>query len=366
MITINRKSFSEELALLLPAVGKFNVIPALTCVLLDFNGERLRMTATDLNITLQTEISATGDPYTYALPLKQLSSLVKLFDGEDVTLTEKPNSRVDVRCGQSKHLLVATSATEFPESDPVVGSTATIAAPLLTSMLKAASISTLPDNGVVKAADQMFTGVQMSIGNGKLQLQASRKTTLAVAECPLEAPKMSAIIPPQAVNALMSFDKGEISFGATENFATFCNGDRSITARLLMGKFPDWSGVLPKFKSTLTVNSAALADAVRRAMLTTDVTNWERFEGLKFTFQSDSLRVESRGGDRGKSDESITATSTLNGDKIEFGVNGSQWLDFLKLGESVSCELPEKPAVVRLKPAGLDFDFYYVVCGVNL
>lgn len=368
--TVSRQQLATELALLLPVIERKTTLPILSHALFRAQNGRLEITATSMDVTAKVDLNASiAQESVFCVPLRQLAQLVRLLWDEEVGFAPKPNERVAVKCGTAKHLLPTRPGADFPDVDKPVEPVATIPAATLTTLLNAVRYSMLPNDGVVKSSDIPFTGLQLRSKDGKLEVQGSRKVTLALATCAFTGPEFCAVIPPQAVSALAAFDDGEVGIGVTDKHATFTCGPRQLTARLLIGQFPDWSNVLPEFKQSVSVESESLATATRRAMLTTNAENWERFEPLRYTFSQDALTVESKGGDCGKSHEQVSATSTLNGSSIPFGVNGNQILEFLRLADKTVIELPDggEPQLVRMRPGEVKgVDYSYVVCGVTL
>lgn len=370
MFSVNRSQLAAELNLLLPVIERKTTLPILSYALFRAQNGRLEITATSLDVTATASLEAnTAQESVFCVPLKQLAQLVRLLECEDIGFTLKSNGRIKIKTGSARHLLPTRPEADFPDVDKPVETTATIPAVTLTALLNAVRHSMLPNDGVVKSSDIPFTGIQLKSKDGKLEVQGSRKVTLALATCSFTGPEFCAVIPPQAVSALATFDDGDVGIGITDKHATFVCGPRQLTARLLIGQFPDWSNVLPKFKQSVSVESESLATATRRAMLTTNAENWEKFEPLRYTFSQDALTVESKGGDYGKSHEQVPVASTLNGASIPFGVNGNQILEFLRLTDKAVIELPEgnEPQLVRMRPEKVkDVDYSYVVCGVTL
>lgn len=367
--TVNRKLLLSELAGLQSVAERKGTIPILSTILFQFDGEYLYLTATDLDRTMLTRLPASGEPWGGCVPARQLYALARLLEGDGVTLTPQPNGRLQVKCGAGKHLLPTYPTTEFPAVDTPSDGLLTLDAALLTAMIQSVQFSMLPDNGVVKAADQRFTGLQMSLGEGKFRLEASRKVTFAVAECVAEGETFTTIIPPSAINALLALaDSGNVTIGITESRATFHNGERTLIARLFVAnQFPDFTKLIPEFTQSATVESSALKLAIQRSLLTTNTDRLNRPESLKLTFAQKELTVESQGGDSGKSDELIPVTSNLNGEAQVFGIFGNQILDWLAVaGNQVKVEL-NAPTLIRLSSEGEQtFKSEYLVCGCNL
>lgn len=368
MIEVNRKDLLAELSLLSPVAERKATIPILATVLCEFDGEHLQLTATNIDCTLLTSLEAAGDPWSGCVPLRQLYALTRLLEGDTLTLTPKSGNRLEVKYGPSRHLLPTRPATDFPSIDAAVDNSLTLDATLLTAMIQTVRFSILGDNGVVKTGDRKFTGLQVSLNDGKFKLEASRKVTFASAECVAEGENFTAIIPARAISALLSLaDKDSVSIGVTENRATFRNGGRVLVVRLLEGVFPDFSNIIPEFKQAATVEVSALRAAIRRTLLTTVFDNRNRPESVRLTFTREELAVESRDGDLGKSDERVAIISNLNGEAAVFGVFGNQILDWLAVAtERVKVEV-NAPTLVRFSSVGEQrFKSQYMVSGAQL
>jgi DNA polymerase III subunit beta len=236
MFKVNRKALLTELSLLRTVAERKLTTPILSSILYEFNGQQLQLTATDLDCTLTTRLEAAGEPWAGCVPAKQTHALVRLMEGDELTLTPRANERLEIKHGQSKHLLPTYPATDFPAIDPPCDGSLTLDAELLAAMIHAVKFSALDIDSVVGPADQRFTGLQFSLNNGRLKMQASRKVTFASVECEAEGGEpFCSVIPPQAVNALIALaDDGLVSVGATESCATFRNGNRTLSARLFI------------------------------------------------------------------------------------------------------------------------------------
>lgn len=345
MITISRPALRDELTLLVSVVTK-GVIGPLETVMLGCDGEHLMLTATDTHATVVSEIPATGEPWGGCVPAHQLKALVKLFDGDEVTLT--PGKQLEVRCGTSKHLLPITPIEQFPEIDQVDSlDEFELPAELLREMIKAVAFAMMPD--AINPADFKFTGLSLRTVDGQLEVMASKKVVTAIAESASEAVIPPAILPPVAVVALQSLLDGEtVAIQRSDNFIKFTCGHRTLIARTLMGQFPAWRSFLPEFKYEVQVDRAQFKAGLQRAMVTMGVDNAVGYEPLRLTFEREQVTIESKGGDRGKSLEPVPITSNLNGEPLAIGVVGSQVLSAL-LGEQVNCAIaaPDKPLLFR-------------------
>src|SRR5829696_2365606 len=116
MFKVNRKSLAAELALLATTAERKTTMPILATIKFEFTGDTLVLTGTDIDTTIITEIEASGEPWTGCVPTKQLQELVRLFNGEEIEFTPKPNERLQIRWGKSSHKLPVFPVADFPET----------------------------------------------------------------------------------------------------------------------------------------------------------------------------------------------------------------------------------------------------------
>lgn len=345
MITVSRAVLRDELVLLASIVSK-DVIGPLETVMLGCDGEHLMLTATNRDATVISEIPVQGDVWGGCVPAHQLKALVKLFDGDEITLT--PKKQLEIRCGTSKHLLPLTPIEQFPEIDRLDSlDEFELPAELLREMIKAVTFAMMPD--AINPADFKFTGLSLRAMEGTLEVMASKKTVTAIAEAESPAALPPVILPAVAVDALERLLDGDtVTIQRSDNSVEFTCGPRTLIARQLMGQFPAWRTFLPEFKYEVAVNHAEFKAGLQRAMVTMGVDNAAGYEPLRLTFSKEQVVVESRGGDRGKSLEPVAITSNLNGEPLAIGVIGSQILKVL-YGETVNLALfsPEQPLLFR-------------------
>lgn len=344
--TVNRKALADELAILQSVVAGKQLIPVLATVMVGLVGDELSLTATDLDVTISTTLTAQGDGWGGCLPCRQLYELVKLMDADTITFAVK-GTRMEVSAGESKHLLPITAIADFPEIEQPNGEEFALPLPQLAAMIDATAFALLAARDEVKPSDLAFTGLCLR-GNGTtLEALATQKTVTAVAEMSCEA-VLDIILPRGAVAALLRLQGETVTVAADSNHAQFTAGNRTITARLLLGKFPAWRDFIPKFKYQVTVDKNALTAAIRRASVTAD--NTLGYEAMKLTASAGELMIETRGGDSGQSREPVAVTGNLNGEPLAIGFFAHQVLSALvKCDEQVACELdsPDKPMAFK-------------------
>src|SRR5437868_4243878 len=89
--TVNKADLARELALLQGCVEKSTSIPILANVLIETAGDRIILTATDLDTALRTSCPIRlKQPGTITIPAKRLSDYVRAL----------PSGEIQVKCGK--------------------------------------------------------------------------------------------------------------------------------------------------------------------------------------------------------------------------------------------------------------------------
>lgn len=363
---INRKALAEELALLQTAAETKTTMPILAYVMFGLVGNVLTLTATNIDVSITTEIEAEGESWSGCLPSAQLYALVKLLDEETITFQLK-DERMEVRAGRARHKLPVMSAGQFPEIERLESEGFMLDLALLNQMVSATAFSALSPVDHLKPADIKYTGLSLRSRDGTLEAMASCKGVTAIAETATDAPPFAVILPRQAASALQRLGGETVTVKHSENLVQFISGPRTITARQLMGQFPQWRQFVPEFPWEVSVSVGELQAAIRRAAVTMGVDNAVGYEPMRATFSRESLLIETRGGDKGKSEEFIAVQSNLNGDSLPIGFINGQVLSVLaQCGESVTCHLAAWDKPLMFKPRVEGMELTYIVMPVSL
>lgn len=364
--TVNRKLLLNELALLQTVAEVKSTMPVLAYVKFEFDGERLVLTATNIDVSIVTEVEAQGEPWAGCLPSAQLYALVKLLTDETLSFEHK-DERVEMRAGKARHKLPVMPISDFPQFEHPNGEGFSLNLPVLIKMITATSFSALPMEDHMKPSDIKFTGVSMRAMDGKLEIAASQKVVTGVAEKDIDVPDFSVLIPQQAATAIRKLDGETVTIKYSENLAQFTAGPRFIIARQLMGQFPQWRQFIPEFPWAVTLDSRELKSAILRATVTMGTDNAVGYEPMKATFERESVVIETRGGDKGKSDEVVSTQSNMNGDALSIGFINGQVLSVLgQCAESVTCHLAAWDKPMMFKPVVEGMELVYIVMPVGV
>jgi DNA polymerase-3 subunit beta len=364
--TVSRKSLLAELALLQSVLESKLTMPVLAYVKFDLANTTLTLTATNLDMSITTQIEAQGEAWSGCLPSAQLYALVKLLADETIAFEQK-DGRMEVKAGRARHKLPVRAETEFPQIERLNVEGLTLNLALSNQMITATAFSALPFVDHLKPSDIKYTGLSLRVLDGKLEAMATNLKMAAIAEASSELQSFAVILPRQAVTALQRLEGETVTMKHSENLVEFISGQRSIIARQLMGQFPQWRMFVPELPLSSSVSTSELQSAIKRAAVTMGTDNAVGYEEMRATFAKESVLIETRGGDKGKSEELIEAQSNLNGDALSIGFINSQVLDVLsKCGENVTCHLSDGEKPMVFKPKVGEFESTFIVMPVSL
>jgi DNA polymerase-3 subunit beta len=115
-IAVNQSELQKALHHLSRATPTRSTIPILNRVLMVANNGKLTLRATDLEITIITDIPSTVDKEgSVALPHKTLTEITSALPDVELKISADENSRVQIRAGQGDYDIPGVSAEEFPQ-----------------------------------------------------------------------------------------------------------------------------------------------------------------------------------------------------------------------------------------------------------
>ena len=351
----------EALATAQRATSTRATLPVLSGLRLSLTGHQLRLTGSDLDLTITTEIMVNGETDGVAvLPAKFAVDIVRSLEGGAIEVeTDGEDARISG--GRSNFRLHTIPADEFPNLVDPVGEKVVLQSADLAEGLKQ----------VVRAASTdesrpILTGVLLAAEGQGLRMVSTDSYRLAVRDLPgttALAEGQTVLVPSRALNELARalHDDTDVTLVLGERDASFQVGDLHLTTRLIEGEFPNYRGLIPTSQpNRLHVDRQALLDAVRRVRLMARENS-----PVRLTMTTNLLELRAVTLDVGEASEQIDAT--YDGDELTVAFNPEYLVDGLEVtpGEQVSLETVDslKPALVR--PIGSE-DFLYLLMPVRV
>ena len=361
-ITCSKDELVHGLSLVARALSTRTAIQILSGILLEASGSKLRLAATDMELSVRATVPSQVDGEgSIVLPGRTLVDIARLLPASEVTLEHRASeSVVHLSSGSASYTLQTFNAEDFPRlPDPAEATTFTVeCAPLLETIGRVARAASRDE------ARPVLTGVLVQFTGGKLVMAATDSYRLAIKETPLSGgpAELEAIIPSRALQELarIAGDADDVAIGVLENQVLFAVGDVWLTTRRIDGQFPNTRQLLPEaFEYELTIPRVEFLDVVRRAAVMI-----QRATPLHLRFAEGELTVLARTQEVGESRESLPVP--FSGETLEIGFNAEFLRDGLEVvdGDDVKFKLisPLRPAVLE----GEAGDFTYLVMPIRL
>lgn len=354
--TIDAVTLADALALLTVTAERKTTIPVLAYVLVESGEGQVKLSATDLDCAVTTTVAATIEqPFAACVPLRDVHEVVRLMGGA-ITIELKGATAWAV-AGSAKHRFPTLPPTEFRAITPAADIIATLNGPLLSTMITAAMIAAEinPDG------EDKWKALEVGAGDGELSITGGNGARIASASTPCPA-TFYALLPLRSATILAGFAAGsdEVTLALSPNLLTARSANGEASLKLSATKWPNWRMlVAPTYAHEVAVDSEAFIPALKRSLLT---CNDSKVARVDFTLTATNMAVTAQGRDRGSREDLTIACSSLNGDELAFGVNGTQLLDFFKVckGGAVWRIPANSPAQMLVPATPLPFNFRYI------
>ena len=117
-ITVSKFELLRELTATQGVVERKTTIPILSNYLFEASGDKLSLTATDLDLSLRTSCAAKVKKVgACTIPARMLHDYVKLLPDADITIKLLENHWVSIRCGRSYTKMVGMARANDPNTN---------------------------------------------------------------------------------------------------------------------------------------------------------------------------------------------------------------------------------------------------------
>jgi DNA polymerase-3 subunit beta len=362
----NTDLFGGKLALVSRGVSARSTIQLLGGILLEAEAERVRLSATDMEISIQTSSPArVEEGGMVVIPARIFNDVVRSLRGGEIVLEHDLSEGVVRLSARENEYRIRTYAAEdfprLPQFDEAVAF----------KMSGEALVETVEKVSRSYSRDEtrpVLTGILISFKDSHVRMVTTDSYRLSVKETELATTfegSREAIIPARAMQEVSRIfsgsDEEQVEVALSENQALFRIGDVLFATRLIEGNFPDYRRLLPDaYEREISIRREDLIDSLRRVSLfaqrqTPPVP-------VSLAFSENTLEMMVRSGEVGEARERLPATSN---DAFHISFNPSYLLDGVSAvdTENVLFRLNEslKPGLIVPETEGEEPDFLYLI-----
>ena len=263
--SVTKEKLLECLQQVQNVVSTRTTLPILSNVLLQANGNEVRLTTTDLDVgvrgSFEAQIEKEGAT---TLPARRLFTIIRELPSSEIQFDVDGKNAASIRSGQSFFKILGLPEEEFPplpkfDDAKVV----TIRQKDLRDGLRKTSYAISTDE-----TRYVLNGVLFSFKDNKLTLVATDGRRLAMVDIELEFPRSheaDIIVPTKAVTELQRLltDDGDVRVSVGGSQIAFDLNNTLLVSKLIEGNYPNYRQVIPgEMKERVTLGARNVSQLV--------------------------------------------------------------------------------------------------------
>src|SRR5438874_1690879 len=251
-LVLSHAELLRELTATQGVVERKTTIPILSNFLFEAAGDRLTITATDLDLSLRTSCAATVKKEgSCTIPARKLYDYAKLLPEAPITIKQLENHWVQIRAGRSNTKMVGMARANFPALPTFPSGSATKLPVLVLRNLIAKTIFAISN----EESRYTLNGALLVLKAESLAMVATDGHRLSFVEKPGEnldgiSGEKRVLIPRKALQELQGLlsasDAETVEFADDEHAFVSPLAHPTLSTRRLSGQFPNFEAVMPR------------------------------------------------------------------------------------------------------------------------
>jgi DNA polymerase-3 subunit beta len=359
--TIAREKLQEALTAVTASVPAKTTLPVLANLLVETTDRGIRLSGTDLDMAVSTEVSADVDAAgAITIPAKKLAEIVRELPSAPVKVSAAGEQKITLECSRSRFRLLGLPRDEFP-SFPAVRFDESW-------RIRSGELQKLISHTAFAASTEesrpILNGVLWELRADRMRMVATNGHRLAKMEVPISAggsgngnsagsPGGDLIVPPKALEQIRRLfpAEEELEIARGDNHLGFRSPFTAVYTRLIEGPYPNYEQVIPKDNDRIAMaDKNALLGALRRmSVIASDQTH-----RIRMAFNAGMLKFSVQTPDLGEAQDELPIS--FEGDPLEVGFNATYLLEVLRYMPTDEVRMtfkhPERAATIE--PAGWD------------
>ena len=368
IVSVLQENLARSLNIVTKAVDSNPPLPVLANVLLETEDSRLKISATNLELSISVWIGAKVEQTgSITLPARTFSELVGSLSPERIDLRlDAATHTVHLRCGVQTSNVRGIDADEFPPVNHNESADLHVTGETLREMINQTAFAAAREQN-----RPILTGVYLQLESQTMTMAAADGYRLAVRTAEIGesfAERQDMVVPARTMSEVARIVEDEhevgISLPAQRNSITFFAPNVLISSQLLEGRFPDFASIIPRsfVTSTVMYTNDLLLVCQRAEIFARDNANSANLQvkPAQNPGEPAEVLIGGKSAERGDSEGMLDATA--EGEPLDISFNIRYLIDVLRVinEERVVFQSngPENPGV--LKPENRE-DFVHVI-----
>jgi DNA polymerase-3 subunit beta len=325
--TISREKLQEGLAAVAASIPGKTTLPVLANILVETTERGIRLSGTDLDIAVSTEVAADVETAgAITIPAKKLQEIARELPPSPAKIAAAGEQRVTLECGRSRFKLLGLPKDEFPAFPAVrFEDSWRVKSGDLQKLIQHTSFAVSTEE-----SRPILNGVLWELRPDRMRMVATNGHRLAKMELPATGSGSQTgdlIIPPKALDQIRKLfpAEEELEIARGDNHLGFRSPFTAVYTRLIEGPYPNYEQVIPKDNEKIaTADKNALTQALRRmSVIASDQTH-----RIRLSFNAGMLKFSVQTPDLGEAQDELPIR--FDGDPLDIGFNAAYLLEILR------------------------------------
>lgn len=325
--SISSTELSGAIQKVIGIVPTRSTIPILSNVLISTEEGKIKIIATDLEITLISWANAAiSEPGEITIPAKIISDIIRELPETEMHFVVDSNNRIIITTPSGEYKIGGEPKDEYPVlPDLKEQEEINLPSRILKRMIEKTFFACSSDE--LRPA---LTGVLFNVNRQAIEMVATDGHRLVrIIEKEIHAPlEKQEIIPTRALEFLLKglSESGEQQIVFGENHILFKLPEFLIYSRLIKEAYPDYERVIPSgnSKEMIVLRKDFLAATKRVSIFASQITNQ-----MRLSIEADKVVVIAEDMDFGGQGKEVVPVS-FNSENFEIGYNANYLMDILK------------------------------------
>lgn len=361
-ININQRILTNRINVVQKGISTRTTLQILNGILLETVDGKLKLTATDLEIAIETYADCNViEEGSIVVNSRIFGDIIKKLPNSNISISIN-DSNINIKCEKSEFNILGSQASEYPELPPIINQNSfNISTDLFKSAISQTVFATTQDE-----TRPILTGVLLEIVDGIGSFVALDGYRLALRTMPIDSKEDVKVVIPGRVltelNKILGDGEEILNIVIAPGHIIFNIGETLVFSRLLEGQFLNYKDIIRKdHKTNVLINKRDFQNSLERASL---MAKEEKANLVKLNLVEDKVIIKSN-SEIGDVHEEITATH--EGETMDIAFNSKYIIDGIKAIDSEEVKLyfmgHLNPCII--KPVD-DDNYTYLVLPVRL
>jgi len=326
-IKIDRELLINPLGNVSGIVEKRHALPILSNLLLENQQGNLKFTATDLEMQISTHIKTKlSEDFQITISARKLFDITRALPEKSNIDIEIEETKVTVKAKKSRFNLQTLPAKDYPvmKKDENETIELKLSQKIFKQLLKQVDFAMAQQD-----IRYYLNGLLIEIKEKNINIVGTDGHRLSFTSTTLKesSKNIQVIVPRKTIVELvklLSDTDDPINIGFTNNQVNFKFNDIDLITKVIDGKFPDYSRVIPEGHTNIfNIDRELLLDAMLRASILSN----DKYRGIRMVVEENNLKLISNNSEHEEAEEELEIV--YKGEKIDIGFNVTYLIDVL-------------------------------------